>query len=74
MADAQPDIVVVGDFDLSRDNLISTATLCERYYVRFMVVPSFFQIFFSNLRSDSIAGVPVLGIADLRLQSCSIEP
>jgi exopolysaccharide biosynthesis polyprenyl glycosylphosphotransferase len=68
MADAQPDIVVVGDFDLSRDNLISTATLCERYYVRFMVVPSFFQIFFSNLRSDSIAGVPVLGIADLRLQ------
>lgn len=66
--EAQPDIVVVGDFDLSRDKLISTATLCERHYVRFMVVPSFFQIFFANLRSDSIAGVPVLGIADLPLQ------
>lgn len=68
IVNVQPDILVVGDFDLSRDSLISTATLCERHYVRFMVVPSFFQIFFSNLRSDSIAGVPVLGIADLPLQ------
>lgn len=66
--EAKPDIVVVGDFDLSRDNLITTARLCERYYVRFMVVPSFFQIFFANLRSDSIAGVPILGIAELPLQ------
>lgn len=67
VVDTSPDIVVVCDFDLSRDNLIHTATLCERHYVRFMVVPSFFQIFFANLRSDSIAGVPVLGIADLPL-------
>ncbi len=68
IAEARPDIVVVGDFDLSRDSLIATATTCERHYVRFAVVPSFFQIFFANLRSDSIAGVPVLGIAELPLQ------
>jgi exopolysaccharide biosynthesis polyprenyl glycosylphosphotransferase len=65
---SQADMVVVCDFDLSKEELVQTATICERLYARFLVVPSFFQIFFANLRSDSVAGVPVLGISDLPVE------
>jgi exopolysaccharide biosynthesis polyprenyl glycosylphosphotransferase len=59
------DIVVIADLELSKEKLIETVHLCERLYVQFKIVPSFFQIFVSSLRMQSISGVPILGVESL---------
>ena len=56
------DIAVVADLDLPRDRLLALATICERRYVDFKIIPTFFQIFISNLRMQTISGVPILGV------------
>lgn len=63
------DILVVADLDLTRDELGSIATTCERHYVDFKVIPSFFQVFVSSLRMQTISGVPLLGIEKIPLKS-----
>lgn len=60
------DIVVVADMDLPKEPITQIATLCERNYVDFKITPSFFQIFISNLELQTISGLPILGIEDLR--------
>lgn len=62
------DILVVTDLDLSTDQLVAIANACERAYVDFKVIPSFFQTFVSNLRLQSISGVAILGVEDLPIQ------
>jgi len=61
------DIVLVADFRLGTEKLVQLATLSERLYVEFKIVPTFFRIFISNLRLQSVAGVPVLGIEELHV-------
>lgn len=63
------DIVVLADLHLSRLQVMEVATICERRYVDFKVIPSFFQIFVSNLRMQTISGVPLLGVEQLPLSS-----
>lgn len=63
------DIVVVADLDLPRDELGRIASVCERRYVDFKVIPSFFQVFVSSLRMQTISGVPLLGIEQIPLNS-----
>jgi exopolysaccharide biosynthesis polyprenyl glycosylphosphotransferase len=41
--------------------------LCEREFVQFKVLPSFFQILVSGLHLETISGVPILGVAELPL-------
>lgn len=65
----RPDLLVVADMDLNRDELVRVASLCERHYVAFKVIPSFFQIFVSGLRLQSISGISILGIEALPLDS-----
>ncbi|HYC71267.1 MAG TPA: sugar transferase [Opitutaceae bacterium] len=65
----RPSILVVADLDLSREELESVAALCERLYIAFKIIPSFFQIFVSNLRLESISSVSILGVEDLPLDS-----
>jgi exopolysaccharide biosynthesis polyprenyl glycosylphosphotransferase len=60
----RPDIIVVADVDLSRDQLLSVCTIAERLYAHFAIIPSFFQIFVANLRMQSISGEPVLAHGD----------
>jgi exopolysaccharide biosynthesis polyprenyl glycosylphosphotransferase len=64
-----PNILVVADLDLSREELVQVAAVCERHYVEFKVIPSFFQIFVSGLRLQSISGISILGIEALPLDS-----
>ena len=59
------DIVVVADLDLPKEKILDTVHLCERLYVQFNIVPSFFQIFVSSLNLQTISGVPILGIQEL---------
>lgn len=56
------DILVNADLDLPRKELIDVVHLCERFYVDVKLNPSMFQIFVSNLRLETISGLPVLGL------------
>jgi exopolysaccharide biosynthesis polyprenyl glycosylphosphotransferase len=59
-----PDILVVADVDLNRDQLLTISTIAERHYARFAIIPSFFQIFVANLSMQSLSGEPVLAHGD----------
>jgi exopolysaccharide biosynthesis polyprenyl glycosylphosphotransferase len=61
------DIAIVVDFELPPDTLTDVANLCERLYVQFKILPSFFRIFVSSLKLQTVSGVPVLGIEDLAI-------
>lgn len=63
------DIAVLAEIDLPKDRVMETMALCERLYVSLKIVPSFFQIFVSNLRMQTISGVPILGVEDLPISS-----
>jgi len=62
------DIAVVADLDLTRSDLLDIAGACERCYVDFKIIPSFFQVFVSNLRMQTISGVPILGVEALAIR------
>jgi len=62
------DSVIVADPELSRNDLLQIASVAERLYVDFKVIPSFFQIFVSNLRMQTISGVPLLGVERIPLK------
>ena len=61
------DILIVADLNLTKEQLMEAATKSERSYAAFKVLPSFFQIFISNLRLQTISGVPILGVEELPL-------
>lgn len=61
------DVILVADFRLGTEKLLYISTLAERHYVEFKIVPTFFRIFISNLRLQSLAGVPVLGVEELQI-------
>ncbi len=65
------DIIVIADLDLSKQELMHISTLCERRYVAIKLIPSMFQVFVSNLRMQTISGVPILGVEELPLRSLS---
>lgn len=63
------DTVVLVDLELPRDRIIEIAAVCEKRYVEFKIIPSFFQIFISGLQTQTIAGVPLLGVESLPLDN-----
>jgi exopolysaccharide biosynthesis polyprenyl glycosylphosphotransferase len=69
LQNAHIDIVIVTDFGLNSDQLLTVSDLCERFYVQFKILPSFFRIFVSSLRLQTISGVPVLGVEELKVLS-----
>lgn len=71
LSDKLIDIVVVADLDLNRPQLMKLSELCEQRYIAIKLIPSMFQIFVSNLRMQTISGVPILGVEDLPLRSLS---
>jgi exopolysaccharide biosynthesis polyprenyl glycosylphosphotransferase len=63
------DIVMVADSRLEPEQLLHISTLCERLYLQFKITATFFRIFISNLRLQTISGVAVLGVEDLPVSS-----
>jgi exopolysaccharide biosynthesis polyprenyl glycosylphosphotransferase len=61
------DMVIVAD--LPREQLLELANLCEREMIQFKLAPSVFRIFVSGLSLETIAGMPVLGVNKLPLDS-----
>jgi exopolysaccharide biosynthesis polyprenyl glycosylphosphotransferase len=61
------DIVVVADLSLPKERLLEIVSACERHYIAFKIIPSVFQIFVSNLRMDTISGVPLMGVEALAI-------
>ena len=60
------DILVVTDLDLSKRQLMGVSAMCERLYVDLKMTPSMFQIFVAGLQLQSISGIPILGVEQLR--------
>ncbi|TVR50683.1 MAG: sugar transferase [Puniceicoccaceae bacterium] len=61
------DILIVANIDFTRDQLVEIASQCERHYVQFKIIPSFFQIFLSSLRLQTISGIPIMGVEELAI-------
>ena len=61
------DILVLSDMNRPRDEIIRLANICDREYVQFKVVPSYFQILVSGLQLETISNVPILGVERLPL-------
>jgi exopolysaccharide biosynthesis polyprenyl glycosylphosphotransferase len=61
------DIVVVMDLDLSSSDLYDISLLCERKYLELKMASSMFQTFQSSLHLETIAGFPLLGGSELRI-------
>ena len=62
-------IALIAESRSSKEEFLRISSICERLYVKVTVVPSFFRIFLSNLRFQSISGVPVLGVGELPVAS-----
>lgn len=69
LRDERIDIVVIADLDLNKQTLMRISALCEQRYIAIKLIPSLFQVFVSNLRMQTISGVPILGVEDLPLRS-----
>ncbi len=65
------DIVIVADLDSSMMEMIALANECEKHFVQFKVIPSYFQILVSGLELETVSGVPVLGVSRLPLDRLS---
>jgi len=69
IAELHVDTVVLVDLDLPRERVVEIASICERRYVEFKIIPSYFQVFISGLQMQTIAGVPILGVEALPLNT-----
>jgi exopolysaccharide biosynthesis polyprenyl glycosylphosphotransferase len=61
------DIIVLADGRRSEQHVLALATECEKTLVKFMVIPSGFQVLVSGLELTTISGVPLLGVTKLPL-------
>ena len=52
---------------LQREGVLAVAKACENEHVQFKMVPHFFEILLSGLRSENIANIQVLGVEALPL-------
>ena len=66
-ATLQADIVILADLDSPLQTIVELTTLCEKDFVQFKVIPSYFQILVSGLQLEAISGVPILGVSELPL-------
>ena len=60
-------IVVLADIDLEAEQVTALANFCEKEFVQFKIIPSYFQILVSALQLETISGVPILGVTELPL-------
>lgn len=63
------DIIVMSDLEARTESILELASSCEREYVQFKLIPSYFQILISGLHLETISGVPILGVSRLPLDS-----
>lgn len=61
------DMLILAEPNLSSEQTLQLNELCEREYVQFKKVPSYFQILVSGLQLETISGVPILGVTQLPL-------
>lgn len=71
LARKEVDIVVLADIERSFEEIVDLSNLCEKEYVQFKVIPSYFQMTLAGLHLESISGVPILGAAELPLDRLS---
>ncbi|HMO64098.1 MAG TPA: sugar transferase [Verrucomicrobiota bacterium] len=69
LLESDVDMVIAADLDPVMGEMIALANLCERSFVQFKVIPSYFQILVSGLQLETVSGVPILGVERLPLDS-----
>ncbi len=63
------EILIICSSNISRGQTLEFASVCERNYVAFKIVPGSFQVFLSGLNLQNISGIPILGIEALPLDN-----
>jgi exopolysaccharide biosynthesis polyprenyl glycosylphosphotransferase len=63
------DMVILADMNLSTDETVALANLCEKEMVDFKVIPSCFQILLPCLQMQTVSSMPVLGLSHLPFDS-----
>lgn len=63
----RPDAIVLAENGLDQQCIIELVNLCEKHFVDFKKIPSYFQILLSGLQLELINGIPTLGVAALPL-------
>lgn len=61
----QLDVIAVADTNLKHSEILEIATLCERHFVEFNLVPGQFEVFTRCLGLKMIGRQPVLGVSEL---------
>ena len=67
----RPDTVLLADNNLDQAKVIGLVNLCEKHFVAFKGIPSYFQIMVSGLQLELVNGIPMLGVAALPLDRLS---
>ncbi len=65
------EIVILADLNPDIAQIAGIANSCQKEFVQFKVIPSYFQILVSALQLETISGVPILGISELPLDRVS---
>ena len=65
------DVLILTEVDLKSSDVATLANLCEKEYVQFKIVPTYFQIMVSNLKLETISSVSILGVDELPLEYLS---
>jgi len=61
------DILLAANLEMPKKDIIRITEICEKNYVEWKIIPSFFDIFISNLRLQTYGNVPVLGVEDFSI-------
>ena len=67
----RPDTVLLADNNFDPARIVGLVNLCEKHFVEFKGIPSYFQIMASGLRLELVNGIPMLGVAALPLDRLS---
>lgn len=62
-------LVVADSADISRDRLAALVRLCERYLIRFAIVPDLFRVMTSTVDVETVGEVPLLGLGRWPLEN-----
>jgi len=69
LGNMEPDILILADVNINGTIIADIVNLCEKEYIKFKIIPSYFQILLSGLKFESFGKTALLGVTGLPLQS-----
>lgn len=59
------DTLMLADLNLLPNHIVDIYNQCEKAFVQFKKIPSYFQAFTAYLKLETISGIPILGMSQL---------